>query len=174
MPAPTVLRFYPLKRKNFLTFYPKTQLFYLQKYHFQDLRSSKCPTFRFWEVQKVPLSGFESPDLLQIRLFDHLLKPKMSHFQDLWSSKVPLPGFEKLKKSHFQDLRAQIYPNFKGTDPKCPTFRICEVQKCHFQVLRSSKSPTFRIWEPRFTQISGEQTQNVPLSGFEELKKSHF
>jgi hypothetical protein len=51
--------------------------------HFQDLRSSK-----------VPLLGFERPDLLQICLSDHLLKLKMSHFQDLRSSKVPLLGFE--------------------------------------------------------------------------------
>ena len=77
-------------------------------YHLQDLRSSKSPTFRFWETrftpnkpfwplteaQKVPLSGFERPVLPQISLSDHLLKPKMSHFQDLRSSKVPLLGFE--------------------------------------------------------------------------------
>ena len=113
--APTV----PTKPKNwqFSCFErPQIRLFdHLLKpkmSHFQDLRSSK-----------VPLTGFESPDLLQIRLFDHLLKPKMSHFQDLRSSKVPLTGFEKLKMSHFQVLTTYWSP----------------------------KSTTFRIWETRFS-----------------------
>ena len=135
-------------------------------------------------------SCFERP---QIRLFDHLLKPKMSHFQDLRSSicttfrfwetrftankafwplteaqNVPLSGFEKFKSATYRIWEAQNVP-LSGFE---------KLKMSHLQDLRSSKSPTFSFWETRFTQNKPfwlhTEAQNGPLSGFEKFKKYHF
>ena len=145
MPAPTVLRFYSLKREKFFDFLaqnpsseiqisPKSPLTEAQNVplsgfeklkmsHFQVLRSSKCPTYRIWEAQKVPLLAFERPDLPKISLSDYILKPKMVHFQDLRSSKCPTYRWTDPKSATFGFWETRFTPNkpwlnFRWTDPE--------------------------------------------------------
>ena len=141
MPIPTVLGFYTLKRENFfLTFYPKTQLFHLLTFRFPlnyyNANSTHCSP-----SQKLTIFR---PDLPQTRLFDHLLKPKIYHFQDLRSSKVPLLGFERPDL-----LQISLFDH------------LLKPKMSHFQDLRSSKVP-----------LLGFESPYLPLSGFEKLKIS--
>ena len=159
MPAPTVLRFYTLEtRKFFWLFTQKPNSFTFSEPDFHQITTMPtAPT-----VPPSPkIDHFERPDLLQIRLFDHLLKPKMYHFQDLRSSKSPT----------FRIWEPRFTPNkpfwLLTEAQKVPLTGFEKFKMSHFQVLRSSKWPTFRFWE----------FQNVPLSGSEhllKLKKYHL
>ena len=172
MPAPTVLRFYSLKREKFFDFLaqnpsseiqisPKSPLTEAQNVplsgfeklkmsHFQVLRSSKCPTYRIWEAQKVPLLAFERPDLPKISLSDYILKPKMVHFQDLRSSKCPTYRWTDPKSTTCRFWEAQKVPllAFERSDlPKISlSDYILKHKMVHFQDLRSSKFQVNRPW----------------------------
>ena len=154
MPAPTVLRFYTIERKFFLTFKPKTQLFHLLRARFPpnyyNANSTHCSPkppkltiFMFWEPRFTPNKAFWPLTEAQ---------------------KVPLSGFEEFKSATSRFWEAQNVP-LSGSD------HLLKLKKCHLQDLRTSKSTTFRFWEPRFTQNKLfwplTEAQNGPLSAFE-------